>query len=65
MQARFADAERLGRETVELGLGPVKLTYHLAHAIVSVASGPKQVARDCLARRQPTGSGTSPRTSCG
>ncbi len=86
MQARFADAERLGRETVELGLalgaadgvavfagqaavlatiaghhaelppivaqaigaGPVKLTYHLAHAIVSVASGPKQVASDLL-----------------
>jgi len=82
MQARFADAERLGRETVELGLalgaadgvavfagqaavlatiaghhaelppivgqaigaGPVKLTYHLAHAIVSVASGPKAAA---------------------
>ena len=86
MQARFADAERLGRETVELGLalgaadgvavfagqaavlatiaghraelppivaqaikaGPVKLTYRLAHAIVSVASGPKQVASDLL-----------------
>ena len=86
MQARFADAERLGRETVELGLalgaadgvavfagqaavlatiaghraelpptvaqaigaGPVKLTYRLAHAIVSVASGPKQVAIDLL-----------------
>ena len=86
MQARFADADRLGRETVELGLalgaadgvavfagqaavlatiaghraelppivvqaigaGPVKLTYRLAHAIVSVASGPKQVARDLL-----------------
>jgi len=86
MQARFADAERLGRETVELGLalgaadgvavfagqaavlatiagyhaelppivaqaieaGPVKLTYHLAHAIVSVASGPRQVASDLL-----------------
>jgi len=86
MQARFADAERLGRETVELGLalgaadgvavfagqaavlatiaghhaklppivaqaieaGPVKLTYHLAHAIVSVAGGPEQVASDLL-----------------
>src|SRR5580658_1779629 len=83
MAARFADAERLGRQTMELGLalggaegvavfagqaavlatiaghrtelppivtqaieaGPVKLTYHLAHAI---ASGPKQVARDLL-----------------
>ena len=83
MQARFADAGRLGRETEALGLalgaaesvavfagqaavlatiaghhaelppivaqaieaGPVKLTYHLAHAI---ASGPKQVASDLL-----------------
>jgi len=83
MQARFADAGRLGRETEAIGLtlgaadalavfagqaavlatiaghyaelppivaqaieaGPVKLTYHLAHAI---ASGPKQVARDLL-----------------
>jgi hypothetical protein len=83
MQARFADAERLGRQTMELGLalggaegvavfagqaavlatiaghrtelppivtqaieaGPVKLTYHLAHAI---ASGPKQVASELL-----------------
>jgi DNA-binding SARP family transcriptional activator len=83
MQARFADAGRLGREAEALGLalgaaesvavfagqaavlatiaghraelppivaqaigaGPVKLTYHLAHAI---ASGPKQVAIDLL-----------------
>ncbi len=83
MQARFADAGRLGRETAAIGLtlgaaealdvftgqaavlatiaghhaelppivaqaieaGPVKLTYHLAHAI---ASGPKQVASDLL-----------------
>ena len=28
--------------------GPVKLTYRLAHAIVSVASGPEQVASDLL-----------------
>jgi AAA ATPase domain len=83
MEARFADAGRLGRETEAIGLtlgaaealdvftgqaavlatiaghhaelppivaqaieaGPVKLTYHLAHAI---ASGPKQVASDLL-----------------
>jgi DNA-binding SARP family transcriptional activator len=83
MQARFADAGRLGREAEAIGLtlgaaealdvftrqaavlatiaghhaelppivaqaieaGPVKLTYHLAHAI---ASGPKQVASDLL-----------------
>ena len=83
MQARFADAGRLGRETEALGLalgaaesvavfagqaavlatiaghhaelppiaaqaigaGPVKLTYHLAHAI---ASGPEQIASDLL-----------------
>jgi hypothetical protein len=82
MQARFADADHLGRETVELGLamgaadgvtlfagqaavlatiaghhaelppivaqaisaGPVQLTFHLAHAIVSVASGPRNIA---------------------
>ena len=31
-----------------IGAGPVKLTYRLAHAIVSVASGPKQVAIDLL-----------------
>ena len=86
MQARFADAGRLGRETVELGLamgaadgvalfagqaavlatiaghhaelpplvaeaigaGPVQLTFYLAHAIVSVASGPTEVASDLL-----------------
>ena len=86
MQARFADAAQLGRETVELGLamgaadgvavfagqaavlatiaghhadlppivaeaigaGPVQLTFYLAHAIVSVASGPREVARDLL-----------------
>jgi DNA-binding SARP family transcriptional activator len=83
MQARFADAGRLGREAEAIGLtlgaaealdvftrqaavlatiaghhaelppivahaieaGPVKLTYHLAHAI---ASGPEQVASDML-----------------
>ena len=86
MQARFADAEQLGRETVQLGLamgaadgvalfagqaavlatiaghraelppvvaeaigaGPVQLTFYLAHAIVSVASGPREVASDLL-----------------
>ena len=86
MQARFADADQLGRETVELGLamgaadgvalfagqaavlatiaghraelppvvaeaigaGPVQLTFYLAHAIVSVASGPREVASDLL-----------------
>ena len=86
MQARFADADRLGRQTVELGLaigaadgvalfagqaavlatiaghhpelppivaeaigaGPVQLTFYLAHAIVSVASGPREVASDLL-----------------
>jgi DNA-binding SARP family transcriptional activator len=86
MQARFADADRLGRETVEVGLamgagdgvtvfagqaavlatiaghhaelppfvaeaietGPVQLTFRLAHAIVSVASGPREVASDLL-----------------
>jgi DNA-binding SARP family transcriptional activator len=83
MQARFADADRLGREAEAIGLtlgaaealdvftrqaavlatiaghhaelppivaqaieaGPVKLTFHLAHAI---ASGPEQVASDLL-----------------
>ena len=86
MQARFADADRLGRQTVELGLaigaadgvalfagqaavlatiaghhaelppivaeaicaGPVQLTFYLAHAIVSMASGPREVASDLL-----------------
>ena len=86
MQARFADAGRLVRETVVAGVamgatdsltvfagqaavlatiagyraelppfvaeaietGPVKLTFRLAHAIVSVANGPRGVAGDLL-----------------
>ena len=86
MQARFADADRLVRETVVAGLamgstdsltvfagqaavlatiagyhaqlppfvaeaiktGPVKLTFRLAHAIVGVANGPREVASDLL-----------------
>jgi DNA-binding SARP family transcriptional activator len=86
MQARFADADRLVRETVLAGLamgatdsltvfagqaavlatiagyraelppfvtqaietGPVKLTFRLAHAIVSVANGPRGAASDLL-----------------
>ncbi len=93
MQARFADADQLGRETVELGLamgaadgvtlfagqaavlatiaghhaelppivaqaidaGPVQLTFHLAHAIVSVASGPREIASDLLAEAAAAG----------
>ena len=93
MQARFADADQLGRETVELGLamgaadgvalfagqaavlatiaghhaelppivaqaieaGPVQLTFYLAHAIVSVASGPREIASDLLGEATATG----------
>ena len=95
MQARFADAGRLGREAEAIGLtlgaaealdvftrqaavlatiaghhaelppivaqaieaGPVKLTYHLAHAI---ASGPKQVASDLLSEAAADGFRNAP-----
>ncbi len=86
MEARFVDAEQLGRETMEFAMamdsadgitvfagqaavlatiaghlselpplvahtieaGPVHPTFRLAHAIISVGTGPKEVASDLL-----------------
>jgi hypothetical protein len=93
MEARFADAEQLVRQTLDAGLavgaaesvsvfvgqaaviatiaghyselppivaqaieaGPVQPSFHLAHAIVSVANGPKRVASDLLDVAMATG----------
>jgi hypothetical protein len=93
MEARFVDAEQLGRETMEFAItmdstdgitlfagqaavlatiaghlsqlpplvaqaieaGPVHPTLRLAHAIISVATGPKEVASDLLDEAVSTG----------